>query len=141
MALVSWRTLELYGPTSTLHDKEQPQRMLNRILNSVPEIIEAPCLHTDEEPGSLEGYLAWAGLCLVAASLGVHITPEDCQKVLSLVDELSNSTKGELSPEQLQELYEGIINRTGLFTNLTALSVAKAATGITLLYKVVLQEG
>jgi len=141
MALVSWRTLELYGPMSTPHDKEQSQRMLNRIINSVPEIIESPCFHSDEEPESLEGYLAWAGLCLVAASLGIHITPEDCQKALSLAEELSNATKGELSPEQLQELYQGVINENGLFTNLTALSLAKAATRITMLYKVVLQEG
>jgi hypothetical protein len=141
MALVSWRTLELYGPSSTPHDKEQPQRMLNRIINSVPEIIESPCFHSDEEPESLEGYLAWAGLCLVAASLGIHITPEDCQKALSLAEELSSATKDELSSEQLQELYQGVINGNGLLTNLTALSVAKAATRITMLYKVVLQEG
>jgi hypothetical protein len=140
MALVSWRTLELYGPRSTPHDKEQPQRMLNRIINSAPEIIESPCFHTDEEPESLEGYLAWAGLCLVAASLGIHNTPEDCQKALSLVEELTNATKDELSPEQLQEFYQGVINGNGLFTNLTALSVAKAATRVTMLYKVVLQE-
>lgn len=141
MALLSWRTLELYGPMSTPHDKEQSQRMLNRIINSAPEIIESPCFHMDEEPESLEGYLAWAGLCLVAASLGIHIAPEDCQKALSLVEELANATKGELSPEHLQELYKGVIDENGLFTNLTAQSVAKAATRITMLYKIVLQEG
>lgn len=140
MALVSWRTLERYGPRITPQDEEQSQSLLNRIINSDPELIELPSFHSDEDPQSLEGYLAWAGLCFVAASLGIQLTPEDCQKALRLVEELTSATKEELSPELLQELYQGIIDENGLFTDRTALAVAKTATRITMLYKVVLQE-
>src|SRR5205085_12002479 len=105
LALAAWRTLEIDELSTLPRDKEQAttnaKRMVQRIVNSLLEILELPSKHPPDKTESLEGYLGWAGLCLAAASMGINISPDDCQRGLSLAQELDTMNIDDLTEEQL----------------------------------------
>jgi hypothetical protein len=136
MALLGWRTLESYGPSASVYDKEQAvlqsQRMVHHIIRSSPEILELPASGKPEE---LEGYLGWAGLCLVAASLGIQASSNDLRATLDLVDELNAITTDSLTREKLQEKYQKVICQRRMYSPETSLLLARVASMISTLYE------
>ena len=144
VAVISWRTLEIYCSKPSTSDEEvaieQTRRLVNRLVSSAADALELPSAFTEVAPKELEGYLGWAGLCLAAASLCIRISPDDCRKGLNLAQELDSAIDSTHSSSETSEVYQRIINRKGLFTYQTALSVARAAARTHHLYKQVISH-
>jgi len=134
MALVAWRTLELNSPNNSGESKAEAnayaRKTFNRLLSMDQNILELPSHQNSNEPLALEGYFAWAGLCLAAASVGIRILATDSQKLLALVSEIT-SVGNRASSNQLEKVCSKAIRAKGVLDAQTADPVARACNPVT----------
>jgi hypothetical protein len=140
IAELAWRTLEVYGLDDTMPQKQEAryysERTLKRLLGVGRRILELPSLHNESQPLELEGYFAWAGLCLAGASLGIHISSVDAHKFFDLVRQLEAVDVA--SENELEKKYAVLIDAKGLLDSETSAIVARALSRISSLYQTVL---
>ena len=119
MALAAWRTLEVSKTDDNIRDADEAavygQKMLNRLLESWPGVLELPAFCDEHEPLELEGYFAWAALLIAAATLGVFVTTDDYQKVVRLVAEVARLDPAAVQEGSLGTIYTSQLIASGLF--------------------------
>jgi hypothetical protein len=130
MAVAAWRTLEVLKTDDNIRDTDEAagygQKMLNRLLESWPGVLELPAFCDEQEPLELEGYFAWAALLIAAATLGVFVTTDDYQKVLRLVAEVARLDPASVQEGSLGTIYTSQLVNSGLFMPETIPVVAAA---------------
>jgi uncharacterized membrane-anchored protein len=98
--------------------------------------LELSSVHNENQPLELEGYFAWAGLCLAGASLGIRVSSVDAHKAFELVSQLE--AVDVTSENELEKKYAVLIHAKGLLDSQTSAVVARALSRISLLYQTVL---
>lgn len=122
IATVAWRTLSL-NPVRRVHEDETYAiKTLNRLIVHYQDILEMPSKHPDDKPTELEGYFAWAALCLATASVGVRISSDDFRRIVMLSEQI----KGHPTDD-----HQNLISRAVIFSPETAASVARITERIT----------
>lgn len=138
IAVWAWRTLELNRiepmATGRPQAEEMAQKSLRRILNHLPRAIEKPSEVPTDDPIALEGYFAWAGLCVAAASVGVRLSDQEFRKIIAIVKHVRLVPIDGLTHEEVANAYSEVIQRAALLKPEIALSVAKSMANTAGLY-------
>jgi hypothetical protein len=137
LALVSWRILEKMAPKDKVPSK-QAQNMVDRIIDSTADAIEAPMFNPN--PEKPEGYLGWGAICLGAASVGIRISYEDCQAAITLTKQLKAEPVNRRSEKELERAYLRLIKKNKLLKTEFAVYVARAAARLSVIYEPVKKE-
>jgi hypothetical protein len=132
VALLLWRTLERIEPNDERQSK-QAQNMVDRMLESASDAIEAPMFNPN--PETPEGYLGWGAICLGAASVGIRISHDDCAAAVTLTKQLNDESVDNRSEEKLASAYLDIINKNRLLSPELAGHVARAAARLSIIYE------
>jgi len=136
MAVTAWRTLHEHGFASrrmAALGAGEDHRALHRLVANRLAVIERPSTQPDGQELSVEGYFAWAGVLLAAASLGVRLSADEARKCLRLADELIRSVNAESLEDELQETMTRHALNAGLFAADAASAVGRAAARVTLI--------
>ena len=132
VALLLWRTLERIAPNDEMQSK-QAQNMVDRILDSASDAIEAPMFNPS--PETPEGYLGWGAICLGAASVGIRITYDECDAAVALTKQLNEEPVNNRSEEELESAYIRIIQKKRFLKPEFAGHVARAAARLSVIYE------
>jgi hypothetical protein len=131
LALVSWRVLETMEPKDLTRSK-QAQKMVDRIVASTADVIEAPMFNPG--PDKPEGYLGWGAICLGAASVGIRISYDDCHAAVTLTRQLNHEPVNRRSEKELERAYTRIIKKNKFVKPELAGYVARAAARLSFIY-------
>jgi len=134
IALTAWRTLAVKSPIKDPDDDKFARKTCERLLAQGTKLLESPAEHPKGESKELEGYFAWAGICLAAASVGIRVSSVDFRNILKLVETLSKSNMT-LSMKKLTQTYQQVIKQASLVSPEVACSVAKSVSRIKQYYK------
>jgi hypothetical protein len=132
LALVSWRILERMEPKDKTRSK-QAQKMVDRIVDSTADAIEAPMFNPSSEKP--EGYLGWGAICLGAASVGIRISYDECQAAIKLTKQLNDEPVNSRSEKELESAYKRILKKNKLIKPELAGYVARAAARLSFIYE------
>ena len=128
VGIVLWRTLEVASNAAQFTRDEARMNvteLVKRLQLRRPSLIGSPAIHKVDNPKTLESYLAWAGLCLAAASLGTSIRLTRVRRLLRLAKQL-----GVANGKGPQEALPAIVDASAIFDANTSVAVAAAATRV-----------
>jgi len=114
---------------------EYARKATDRLVRACPRLLDQPSYFDAQEPLSLEGYFAWAGLLLAVASAGIILTERDVLRVLHTVSAFERVDVGLSDEALLVDQYKHCCNHEGLFDEDMNEIVARSASRIALLYK------
>jgi len=112
---------------------KQAQKMVDRILDSTADAIEAPMFNPS--PETPEGYLGWGAICLGAASVGIRISGDDCDLAITLTRQLNDEPVNNRSEKELESVYTDIIKNNRLLNPKLIGHVARAAARLSVIYE------
>lgn len=127
VSLLAWRTLELHAPEDRKYSM-QAQKAVHRLINSIFDIIEVPT--SNPSPDNPESYLGWGAACFAAASVGVHMSPENYRTAVALNEELKGIDVSNRTAQKLTTAYRKAIEGSRLVSPEMIGHVARAAARI-----------
>ncbi len=90
---------------------------LNRILSNAKKIIKNPTQSPNQDIKSLEGYFAWAGMCLTSASFGIAIDKTSTKLIVKLVKELRSIKVDSSLDENMNIQIEKYLQKYNIFSD------------------------
>lgn len=111
ISLVAWRTLEggALNLSTCVEAAFEARRALGRLLSFYPEIVEFPSRQEGQDPVTVEGYFAWAGLCLAGACLGISLSADEVLKAVKMVNAIEQAQENTPSETDLAAEVERLI--------------------------------
>src|SRR5258708_8039159 len=101
--------------------------MIDRLIESGPEAIEAPMWNPDPARQRFEGYLGWGAICFGAASVGIRISEDECAAAIAVTRLLNQERVDARSPKLVEAAYKRIIRKSKLIDRELISPLARAA--------------
>jgi hypothetical protein len=132
VSLLAWRTLELHATEDRKYSM-QAQKAVHRLINSIFDVIEVPT--SNPSPKNPESYLGWGAACFAAASVGVHMSPENYRTAVALNEELKGIDVSNRAAQKLKTAYRKAIEGSRLVSPELIGHVARAVARIATNYE------
>lgn len=134
---VAWSNLAAHSEGGMHHialNQSYAQKGICRLLSTAKQLLEQPSCFEKSDPLSLEGYFAWAGLLLAAASVGISISEGDTIRILKTAEDMERLSARYFDKDTLHTQFVDCCKQRGLFDSDTCEVVARSAARVATLY-------
>jgi len=134
VSLMVWRTIEVYNNFEQIVKIEDIQNhirdIVGRLLSNQYKLITIPSTHEENKAVELEGYFAWAAVCIAMSSLGIKIFPDFVVKSKNIVELFEDYNAIEIDEKTRIEKYSKLLSTNFGLPESTINAIATSSNNI-----------